>query len=210
MSKNVYFIFTFWLVVLTIGGCLPGYGRAATSFPTAISSSSSKIELLGETRANRYDKTLRYNVYTFNVSAADSASVRQVTIKAYRGTLLLTNFKVQLDGPVTNAEVGDLDKNGFPELYVYSTNAKSMGRVHAWQFLSERKASVTPVNWPLATDKSYMGQDSLWIDRASLCRKYPAYQVVKGKKIATSETHWIRYRLKPVGSSFALVAEPKT
>jgi hypothetical protein len=209
MNKIVYYCFIYLLVALTTCPCLPGYGSSAKSPSKPYPLTSPKTKPGRVPSMARYDKTLRFNVYTFSVSAADSASVRQMTIKAYRGKLLLTNFKVQLNGTVTNAEVADLDKNGFPELYIYSTNENSLGRVHAWQFLTERKAAITPVNWPLATDKAYMGQDSLWIDRASLCRKYPAYQVVKGKKVATGGTHWVRYRLRPIGSSFALVAEPK-
>lgn len=210
MNRNVYYCIVYLLVALTTGLCLPGYGSSAKPLSELYPLATPKIKPGRKPSITLYDKTLRFNVYTFSVSAGDSASVRQMTIKAYRGKLLLTNFKVQLNGSVTNAEVADLDRNGFPELYVYSTNENSLGRVHAWQFLAERKAAITPVNWPLATDKAYMGQDSLWIDRASLCRKYPAYQVLKGKKVATGDTHWVRYRLRPIGSSFALVAEPKS
>ncbi|WP_080239012.1 hypothetical protein [Spirosoma rigui] len=205
MNRRVYSLFTKIALLLTVVVGTVGTVRGAVGHLPDHS-----VPVTAKTKkAGRYDKTLRFNVYSFNVSAADSANARQLTVKAYRGTLLLTNFKVQLDGSIINAEVGDLDKNGFPELYVYSMKANSLGRVHAWQFLADRKASITPVNWPLATDKAYMGQDSLWIDRASLCRKYPAYQVVNGKKVATGKTHWVRYRLKAVGSSFALVAEPR-
>lgn len=210
MNRIVHYCFIYLLVVITTGLCSPGYGSSAKPLSEPYPHTSSKSKPGRMPGIARYDKTLRFNVYSFSVSADDTASVRQMTIKAYRGKLLLTNFKVQLNGTVTNAEVADLDKNGFPELYIYSTNENSLGRVHAWQFLAERKAAITPVNWPLATDKAYMGQDSLWVDRASLCRKYPAYQVVKGKKVATGYTHWVRYRLRPVGSSFALVPEPKS
>lgn len=209
MNRIVYFLFAKAFFLLTILICSPALVRGTGSGSGFSAPTPALSKPAGWKKAERYDKTLHFNVYSFNVSAADSASVRQLTIKAYRGKLLLTNFKVQLDGAVTNAEVADLDKNGFPELYVYSMNTRSLGRVHAWQFLADRKASITPVNWPLATDKSYMGQDSLWIDRASLCRKYPAYQIVNGGKVATGKTHWVRYRLKAVGSSFALVAEPR-
>jgi hypothetical protein len=209
MDRKVYLKYTKWLFLLTSVVCSLGYDCIAWSGTHPAGRVAAGPVVPAGVRAEPFDKTLRYNVYSFNVRAADSANIRQVTIKAYRGKLLLTNFKVQLDGAVTNAEVADLDKNGFPELYVYSTTPNTYGHVHAWQFLAERKASITPVNWPLATDKAYMGHDSLWIDRASLCRKFPAYQLLNGKKVTTGESHWVRYRLKAVGSGFALVAQPR-
>ena len=65
----------------------------------------------------RYSQTLRYNIYTFTIEAPDSGVVRELTVKAHRGQLLLTNFRVRIEGAVVGAEVADLDKNRYPELY---------------------------------------------------------------------------------------------
>ncbi|GAB3644085.1 hypothetical protein GCM10027423_47220 [Spirosoma arcticum] len=157
-----------------------------------------------------YSKSLRYNVYTFTISGADTGAVRDLTINAYRGLLLLTKFGVRVDGAVVNAEVADLDNNGFPELYVYCTSdgSGSFGRVHAWQFLLERKADITLAGWTLPKDSGYMGHDSLWIERDILCRKYPIYQSGDANTGPTGGTRMVRYRLKPTGLKFTLVAQP--
>lgn len=156
-----------------------------------------------------YAKSLRFNVYTFTVSAVDSGAVRELTVKAYRGSLLLTNFKIRVDGAVVGAEVADIDNNRFPELYVYtaSTNSGSFGRVYGWQFLPERKATIVPVNWRLTTDSRYRGCDSLWVERGALCRKYSVYQPGDSNSGSIGETRTVRYRLKSVGTGFALVEE---
>lgn len=160
------------------------------------------------TRA-QYDKSLRFNVYTFTVSAADTGTVRELTVKAYRGPQLLTNFRVRVDGAVVGAEVADLDNNRFPEVYVYSTSdgSGSFGRVYAWQFLPERKADIMAASWSLPADSGYMGHDSLWVERDVLCRKYPVYQSGDGNSEPTGGAHLIRYQLKPSGTKFALVAK---
>ncbi|GAB4051633.1 PliI family lysozyme inhibitor of I-type lysozyme [Spirosoma litoris] len=159
--------------------------------------------------APSYTKTLRFNVYNFNVTAADSGRVRDVIVKAYRGELLLTNFRVRVDGAVVGAEVADLDNNRFPELYVYSTSdgSGSFGRVYAWQFLPERKADIIVPNWRAASVEGYMGHDSLWVERDILCRKYPIYQSGDANAEPSGGYKMVRYRLKPVNTSFALVAE---
>ncbi|WP_080058585.1 PliI family lysozyme inhibitor of I-type lysozyme [Spirosoma aerolatum] len=159
--------------------------------------------------APQYNKQLRFNIYTFSVSASDTGRVRQATIKAYRGELLLTNFQVRIDGAVVGAEVADLDGNRFPELYVYSTSdgSGSFGRVYAWQFLPERKADITMPNWQLTTSSGYMGHDSLWVERTILCRKYPIYQDGDANAEPSGGYRMMRYHLQSAGSNYALVAE---
>ena len=148
-------------------------------------------------------------MYTFTVSAADTGRVRSVLVKAYRGELLLTNFRIRVDGAVVGAQVGDLDNNRFPELYIYSTSdgSGSFGRVYAWQFLPDRKVDITPANWRSPALNGYMGHDSLWIERDILCRKFPAYQSGDANAEPSGGFQMIRYKLQPAGSGFSLMAE---
>ena len=157
----------------------------------------------------RYTKSLRFNVYTFTVTAADSGRIRTVQIKAYRGELLLTNFRIRVDGAVVGAEVADLDNNRFPELYIYSTSdgSGSFGRVYGWQFLPERKADITSSDWWLPMAEGYMGHDSLWVESSILCRKYPMYQFGDANAEPSGGNRMIRYKLKPAGTGFTLVEE---
>ncbi|AKD54334.1 hypothetical protein SD10_04810 [Spirosoma radiotolerans] len=156
-----------------------------------------------------FNKALRFNVYTFTVTAADTGRVREVQVKAYRGELLLTNFQVRVDGAVTGAEVADLDNNRFPELYVYSTSdgSGSFGRVYGWQFLPERKADITPANWRNTMPQGYMGHDSLWVEQDILCRKFPIYQPGDANAEPSGGYQMMRYKLQPAGAGFSLIAE---
>jgi hypothetical protein len=161
------------------------------------------------TASSTYSKVLRFNVYKFLVAAADSGAVRDLSIKAYRGELLLTTFQIRIDGAIVGAEVADLDNNRFPELYVYSASngSGSFGRVYAWQFLPERKADVTPLNWRLTTTEGYMGHDSLWVEQNILCRKYPVYLPGDANAEPSGGIQMKRYRLQQAGAGYALVAE---
>lgn len=160
-------------------------------------------------KPTRYTQTLRYNIYSFSIDAPDSGIVRELTIKAHRGQLLLTNFRVRIEGAVAGAQVADLDKNRYPELYVYSSTSGggSYGRVYGWQFLPERKADVMVVNWRLSPERGYMGRDSLWIERDVLCRQYPVFRPGDDETEPTGGNRIVRYRLRSVGPGFALVAE---
>ena len=159
--------------------------------------------------APQFSKVLRYNVYRFTIEASDSGRVRDVVVKAYRGELLLTNFRIRVDGAVVGAEVADLDGNRFPELYIYSTSdgSGSFGRIYAWQFLPDRKADITLTNWQLSLINGYMGHDSLWVERDILCRKYPIYQAGDSNAEPSGGYRMMRYRLKSVGSGFTLIKD---
>ncbi|WP_232074213.1 hypothetical protein [Spirosoma aureum] len=158
-----------------------------------------------------YETSLRFNIYTFTITATDSGAVRDLAVKAYRGTLLLTNFHTRVDGAVTGAEVADLDNNRFPELYVYSTSdgSGSFGRVYGWQFLPERMAPIQTPNW-LKGFEGYMGHDSLWVERDVLCRKFPIYNSGDANAEPTGGVKMQRYRLRPSGQSFTLIPDQPT
>ncbi len=160
---------------------------------------------------DQYDTELQFNVYRFVVSAPDSGRVRTVTVKAYRGELLLTNFTVRVDGAVSGTDVADLDGNRFPELYVFSTSdgSGSFGRVYAWQFMAERKADIAlPRTWLSDREQGYMGHDSLWVESNILHRKYPIYQAGDANALSSGGTRIVRYELKPAGTAYALTAKP--
>ena len=157
----------------------------------------------------QYDRELQFNIYRFLVSAPDSGRVRTATIKAYRGELLLTKFTVRVDGAVSGTEVADLDGNRFPELYLYSTSdgSGSFGRVYAWQFMPERRATIDlPQNWLPESVKGYMGHDSLWVEKNLLFRRYPVYQAGDANATSSGGYRIMRYQLKPEGAGYRLTA----
>lgn len=155
-----------------------------------------------------FQKTVRFNVYTFVVKAVDTDSTQTATVAAYRGSLLLTRFSQPISGRLTGAEVGDLDGNRLPELYLYSTdtNAGLAGRVRGWQFLPERLATITPVQWTVS-GAGYMGLDTLWTTRQSLCRQFPVYTINNSDARPTGTNRRICYRLRPAGLNYHLLPE---
>lgn len=158
---------------------------------------------------SQFNKTLRFNVYTFTVMAADTGRVHDVQVKAHRGQLLLTSFRIRVDGAVTDAEVADLDNNRFPELYIYSTSdgSGSFGRVYGWQFFPERKADIVSTNWNVAMPNGYMGHDSLWVKGDELYRRFPIYEPGDANAEPSGGYRLMRYKLRPSGTAFSLTAE---
>lgn len=194
--------------ILWLGSVAQGNWQPINGITKAFQSTTVSTNRFNSTKPH-FTKSLRFNVYTFSIMAADSGRVRDLFVKAYRGELLLTSFRVRVDGAVVNAEVADLDSNRFPELYIYSTSvgSGSFGRVYAWQFLPDRKADITLPNWRLQPVTGYMGHDSLWVERDILCRKYPVYRFGDANADPSGGYQMVRYKLQPAGVGYALVAE---
>lgn len=155
-----------------------------------------------------FQKVLRFNVYTFIVKTTGADSAQTVTVAAYRGSLLLTRLTQPINGRVTGAEVADLDGNRLPELYLYSANqdASLAGQVYGWQFLPERLATISTERWT-ATGAGYMGLDTLWTTRQSLCRQFPLYTISNSDARPTGTNQRICYRLRPAGLNYQLLPE---
>lgn len=203
MHRNAYI----WLVVLTglTSFAMTAYRPAARPFVPPVGINQSQPIPL-------YHRTLQFNVYTFTVESPDTGATRMVAISAYRGQLLLTKFQVRIDGVIQNVAVADLDANRLPEVYIFSrsSGSGSFGRVYGWQFLPERKADITAVNWQLPGVTGYMGHDSLWVSGQVLCRTFPRYQPGDANAQPTGGEQMIRYYLQPAGQGYALISVEKS
>ena len=75
--------------------------------------------------AKGFDKKLSLQGLTFHVKCPNEVSLNKLTITPTGLEGENKPIVVEVDGSVTDAEVADLDANGFPEIYVYVTSAGS-------------------------------------------------------------------------------------
>ena len=127
-----------------------------------------------------FDKTLKLEGLSFHVQATNEGSLNQLSITTSGLSGNNEVMKEEIDGSVTNAEVADINGDGFPEVYVYvtSTGSGSYGSLVA--YASNRNKSITPIYLPeLSDDKKlsqgYMGHDEFTIMENSLVRRFPVY-----------------------------------
>ncbi|GAA4462019.1 hypothetical protein GCM10023189_38160 [Nibrella saemangeumensis] len=154
-----------------------------------------------------YQDTLRFSTYRFIVTAGGTGPIRDLNVRAYRGSVLLTNIWIETNGIVVDAEVADLDNNRFPELYVYATSygSGSFGSVYGWQFLASNKGDIFPVNWESIAVDGYMGHDSIWVQKPFICRKFPLYRPGDSNAEPTGGSQTFRYRLQKMDEDYVLI-----
>ena len=72
-----------------------------------------------------FDKTLELHGIRFHVSSSNQGSLNTLKIVPEGLEIDNTPIEREIDGTVTNAEVGDINVDGSPEIYVFATSAGS-------------------------------------------------------------------------------------
>lgn len=167
-------------------------------------------------------KTLAQAPFTFEhdwgtvsirVSAANDASLTSVYLDALQGGTTILDVTVPAEGTVTDAQVADLNKDGYPEVYVFinSAGSGSYGSVIGFAYNGNR--SMTPIAMqPLPEDSAlligYQGHDTFRVEEELLVRYFPIYRSGDSNANPQGGQRIIHYRLQPGEAEWLL--EPLT
>jgi hypothetical protein len=114
--------------------------------------------------------------------------------------------------PINKVLVGDLDANGFDEVYVITIAAGSGSYGNVYGVASNKDKSVSYITIPKVTEEDmkkggkfegYEGHDEFEIVENSLARRFP----IKGEGV---KMRAINYKLKPGESSYVLYIKNST
>lgn len=142
-----------------------------------------------------FSQNLSLEGVTFDVNAPGNGSL---TIRAYglQGDDDVVEHRI--DGKsITGAEVGDLNGDGAPEVYVYlSSGNQSRGEVIAYSVLG--RSSIVQIYFPgiqnnPAANGGYMGRDEFAVVENRLVQRFPVYNYGRptGK---TRQVQWMLVR----------------
>ncbi len=170
-----------------------------------------------KTAAKKYsfEKTLSLQGITFDVRTTGEGSLRQLTITPHGLAGVNEVIKQEIEGSVAGAEVADLNKDGFPEIYVYVTSAGSGSYGSLVAYSSNRNRSLTPIYLaPLTDDKKnsagYMGHDEFSVIESSLGRRFPVYNKDDSNANPTGGIRQLTYKLKQGEASWVLKLDKST
>lgn len=155
-----------------------------------------------------FSKKLSLNNISFEINLTD----KQLTIQPFG--LAIDNSKVikQIEGTITNAEIGDLNGDGFPEVLVYITSdgSGSYGTVIGYSVNNGK--SMSEIFMPNVADnpkanKGYMGHDEFAIVENSFCQRFKTYNPQDTNSKPTGKTRQIQYKLKNGENSRVFVVD---
>ncbi|GAA4387630.1 hypothetical protein GCM10023186_33460 [Hymenobacter koreensis] len=166
------------------------------------STASTTVESTGAPAEVAFTRDLSQGDYRFQIQSTTADNGQQLTIKTRRGEALVTDpVRLNVRGNVTDAVMGDLNGNGNPELYIFTSGSGSgsFGGVEAYEF---KDKSFTPLKSPqtLSGDMAtgYQGQDKYEVRGNKLVRTFPVYSGTDTSS-PTGETRTIEYSLNSEG-----------
>lgn len=194
-------------IILTLVGCKSSSSKAMANNAVA------KKDALTVSTENKSEKTKFTQKLTLNnISFEINLIGKQLTIQP--SGLAVDNTKIikQIEGTITNAEIGDLNGDGFPEVLIYITSdgSGSYGTVIGYSVNNGK--SISEIYMPNIADnpkakKGYMGHDEFAIVESSLCQRFPTYNPQDTNSNPTGKMRQIQYKLKDGENSRVFVVD---
>ncbi len=215
-------------VVVTLGTFLAGCGstapvnsgtnaanNAAPVNANRTSNSSNTTNSNASVAASPFSKTLELHGIKFVVESPNSATGN--TVKITPSGLEVSNDvqSKSVSGEVYGAEVGDLNVDQSPEIYIYSRETGGNKRASLIAYSANKKKSLSDINMPADDPKSkdlvgFNGGDEFAVVENSLVRRFALFEGIGSDAKKTGKTRQISYRLKQGEASWQLVVDKVT
>lgn len=171
---------------------------SVTATPTASQASS----------GSTFEKSLELQDHTFVITSTGS----EITVTT-SGAEIVSEPQVETyDGNVVEAEVADLDANGFPEIYIYVTNNDEQKTGKLIAYASNQGKSVTPINLPPIDSvegaaEGYRGGDEMRVVENRLVQRFSVYKEGDAEGQPSAGTRQIQWKLEPGEATWTLVSD---
>ena len=138
---------------------------------------------------------------TFDISTTGEGSISELTIQPKGLEIDNQKMTLELEGQVTNAEIEDLNMDGFPEILIYTVSAGSGSYGNVIGYSVNNGKSISQIYFPELTENKeassgYMGHDEFAIIETTLARRFPVYNEGDTNNNPTGGSRQIEYKLK--------------
>lgn len=206
--KNATVFLLALFVVLFLSAC-----QKKTDAPV-LDGNSKDIDAMAQT-APESDTTASYNrnLKMQNIGFQVTVNGDHLTIQPSGYELDNTIVTKEIAGmTVTNAEIEDLNSDGFPEIVVYlnSDGSGSYGTVLGYS--SNQNKSMSEITFPSISDnpkanKGYMGHDEFAVVETTLSHRFPIYLDGDTNSKPSGKMRQIQYKLKDGEASRVFVVD---
>jgi hypothetical protein len=149
-----------------------------------------------------FEQRLELQGVGFHVSSPNAVTGNSVTVNTTGLEIDNSPWELPADGDVIGAEVGDLDANGSPEIYVYVRSRGPDARGSLVGFAANHRKSLSAIYLPPLSDDpvaaaGYRGRDEFALVERSLARRFPLYSGDGDAAVPSGKTRQLQYRLIP-------------
>ncbi|MFD1314043.1 PliI family lysozyme inhibitor of I-type lysozyme [Namhaeicola litoreus] len=162
-----------------------------------------EVQEIDGNRTNKlpsFQKTLSLQGITFQIKTEGEGSIRKLTIAPEGLSMDASKVEMETDGAVMNAEIEDLNSDGYPEILIYTTSAGSGSYGNVIAYSVNGGKSISQISFPeIEPDseaaKGYMGHDEFAIAETTLLRRFPIYEEGDSNASPTGNIRQIQYKL---------------
>ena len=159
-----------------------------------------------------FQKTLQFKSISFDVNTQGSGSLRQLVIQPKGFEETNKSVELEIDGKVTDAQIADLNADGFPEVLIFTQSAGSGSYGNVVAFSANGVKSMSRVYFPPVSEntklnKGYMGHDTFLINESKLIQEFPIYKEDDPNSNPTGGIRRIQYKLVNGEASRKFVAD---
>lgn len=178
----------------------PKVSDTASTQPTKIAPTANEPLKADTARVQDFQKTLYFMNTSFNVTAMGKGSLQYLTIQPHglsSDNSMITIEKVE---PVINAEVADLNNDGYAELLIYTQSAGSGSYGNVYAYSVNNGQSLSAVLFPKVVSngnlrKQYGGHDQFAVVNNRLVQRFPSYNPGDINSRPTGRQRIITYKL---------------
>lgn len=148
-----------------------------------------------------FQKMLNFQNIGFDISTTGNGSLQQLSIKPYGLELDNSEILTEIEGSVVNAEIEDLNSDGFPEVLIYTVSAGSGSYGNVIGYSVNNGKSISQIYFPPIADnqeanKGYMGHDEFAIVETNLIQRFQTYNEDDTNNNPTGMIRQLQYKLK--------------
>ena len=199
------------LGVLSIIGCKNEPGKSKTEENNIEKNSTIKNSIQKEQKIV-FQKTLTLQNISFDIKTSGEGSISQLSIQPTGLEIDNQNIILEIGGQVVNAEIEDLNSDGFPEILIYTMSAGSGSYGNVIGYSVNNGKSISQIYFPeiFKNEKAssgYMGHDEFAIIETTWARRFPIYKAGDTNNKPTGGTRQIEYKLKDSEASRLFVMD---
>lgn len=162
-------------------------------------------------KAENYKDQLSLQRITFDVSATQDGAVTKLTITPSGLKAVNDPVTHEIDGRVVRAEVADIDANGDPEIYVFTTS-KGDQRGGVIAYSTNKKKSMSQIFVPSLADDAknnvgYVGGDESAIVENALVTRFKLHTGFGSEARPTGKWRQLQYKLRPGEAGWKMVLD---